>query len=206
MAFLNQETNELHLKIVYSGSPGTGKTTNLQSLFKQTSGDIPTRFFDLHELSQETRFFDFLPMAYGELRAHSLRLHLYTLPPHDVWQSSLLSLLWGVDGIVHVIDSRLKALTENERQIQRTRSLLRLVNRSFSEIPLVFQFNHRDAADALSVDALRSTFIRRGAGSTEAVAVQDIGVMETLDSIANRVLSSMETTGFPQAGSTPPLN
>lgn len=193
MAFLNQDTNELHLKIVFTGGVGSGKTTNLQSLYKQTSVDVPTRFFDLHGLTQPTQLFDFVPLAYGEIRAHALRLHLYTLPAHDVWPSTLMTLLWGIDGLVHVVDSRIPFLSENERQLNRIRAMLTLVNRSFSEIPLVYQFNHRDATNALSISALRAAFSRRGAGSIEAVAVQDIGVLETLDAIANRVLMSMES-------------
>ncbi len=195
MAFLNEDTNELHIKIVYTGSHGCGKTTNIQSLFKQTSSEVSTRFFDLHSVSTKSQFFDFFPLTYGEAKTHALRLHLYTLPSHDLWSTVNMNLLWGADGIVNVIDSRLPYVAEAEKQMTRLKSLLHLVNRSFSEIPMVFQYNHRDATNALDVRSLRSEYTRHGAGEIEAVAVQDIGVIDTLDAIAERVLASMENSG-----------
>jgi signal recognition particle receptor subunit beta len=195
MAFLNEETNELHIKIVYAGSAGCGKTTNLQSLFKQTSAEVSTRIFDLHTLPTQNQFFDFLPLTYGEAKNHAIRLHLFTLPTHDLWPTVNMNLLWGVDGIVNVIDSRLPHLSETEKSLVRLKDMLHLVNRSFSEIPMVFQYNHRDAPSAVDVRALRSEYARHGASGIEAVAVQDRGVIDTLDAIAERILSSMENSG-----------
>lgn len=192
MAFINEQTNELHLKVLYAGAPGCGKTTNLQSLFKQTSSEMSTRLFDLHDLSRKSQFYDFLPLSLGESRAHSLRLHIYTLPAHDIWESVMMNLAWGVDGVVMVVDSRIAALKQNEQQMSRLKMLLRCVNRSFSEIPLVFQYNHRDAADALPLRALKTEFFRPQAGEVEGVAVQDIGVLETVDALAERILTAME--------------
>jgi signal recognition particle receptor subunit beta len=195
MAFLNEETNELHIKIVYAGTAGSGKTTNLQSLFKQTSAEVSTRIFDLHTIPTQNQFFDFLPLTYGEAKNHALRLHLFTLPTHDLWPTVNMNLLWGVDGIVNVIDSRLPQLCETEKSLTRMKDMLHLVNRSFSEIPMVFQYNHRDAANALDARALRAEFARHGAIGVEAIAAQDKGVIDTLDAIAERILSSMENSG-----------
>lgn len=193
MAFLNEKTNELHLKLVYVGGSGSGKTTNFQSIYKQTGADPSSKtFFDMKESAIRSHFFEFLPMSLGETQSHPLRLHLYTLPPHDVWESVLLNLLTGVDGVVQVVDSRMASLQENFRQLTRIQTMLRWVNRSFSEIPLVFQYNHRDAADALSIDALRQEFSRPAAPYMEAVATNDKGVFETLEAISERVIASLE--------------
>jgi signal recognition particle receptor subunit beta len=195
MAFLNEDTNELHLKILYAGSKGSGKTTNLQSLFKLTSSEVSTRFFDLHGMAKGGQFFDFLPISYGEASSHAIRLHLYTLPAHDLWDTVLTSLIVGIDGLVHVVDSRTEMLGENERQLQRLKTLLNRAGRSFSDIPLVLQFNHRDAKSATNIRALKAEFSRHSAAEIEAVAVQDIGVMETMESIADRILDTMENSG-----------
>ena len=58
MAIINEETNEIHLKILMIGAQGCGKTTNLQSLYKQTAGALATRLFDLHGMSNRNSFFD----------------------------------------------------------------------------------------------------------------------------------------------------
>ena len=193
MAHLNQDTKELHLRILYVGAPGAGKTTNLQSIYKQTSTELSTRLFDLHDVSQKNRYFDFLPLAYGQKRALALRLHLFTLPAHDSWPTVLHNLMLGVDGIVFVVDSRLSRIHENETHLNRLRDLLRLTNRSFQDIPLLFQFNHRDAQDATPLHALRKQFSRQAADDFEAIAAQDKGVLESIDMLANRILDTMDT-------------
>jgi signal recognition particle receptor subunit beta len=195
MAFLNEDTNELHLKIIYAGATGSGKTTNFQSIYKQTSTEISTRFFDLHSIPTQSQFFDFLPLTYGEIRNHALRLHLFTLPNHNLWPTVNMNLLWGADGIVNVIDSRIPAIAQTDRNIANLKNMLHLVNRSFSEIPMVYQYNHRDAQNALDIRSLRSEYSRHGASGIEAIAVQDIGVIDTLDAIAERVLAAMENSG-----------
>jgi signal recognition particle receptor subunit beta len=192
MAFLNEDTNELHIKILYAGASGSGKTTNLQSLFKQTSSEISSQFFDLHSIGGNSQFFDFLPLTYGKTQSHALRLHLFTLPSHDLWPTVNMNLCQGVDGIVGVVDSRLPFLEDNEAAFARVKNLLHLTNRSFSEIPLVFQYNHRDAPNAVDLEGLRKEYSRHGAGEIEAIAAKDTGVLETLESIAERVLTAME--------------
>ena len=196
LAFLNEQTNELHLKVLYAGCAGSGKTTNLQSLYKQTSPELSSRLFDLHEVARKNQFFDFLPMSLGQSRAHALRLHVYTLPSHDLWRSVVMNLAWGVDGVVFVLDSRVRALQENEQQLMRLKSILKCVNRNFDEIPLVFQYNQRDAPDALPLRAMKTEYTRTAAAEIEGVAVQDIGVVETVEALSDRILANMESPRF----------
>jgi len=192
MAYINDDSAELYLKILYVGANNVGKTTNLQSLYKQTSGDIATRFFDLHNLQQRNIFFDFLPLSFGDIKAHALRLHIYTLPSHDLWNTVNFSLCTGVDGIVFTIDSRISRLWQNELQLNRIKKLLQRTGKSFNDIPLTIQYNHRDAIDVADLRALKAEFSRYNAADIEAVAVQDIGVMESLDAVVDRILLSME--------------
>jgi len=203
MAFLNEYTGELNLKVLFAGGAGAGKTTNLRSAFKQTSSDIASRLFDLHGLETDAASFDFLPLSLGEARAQPVRLHLYTLPAHDSLELLNQTLFVGVDGIVLVIDSRASALSENERQLTRLNQWLMRQGRRPEDVPVVFQFNHRDAADALPIRALRMRFTRTGAGAGggastdgfEAVAVQDVGVLETIDAVADAILATMANPG-----------
>ena len=52
MAFLNEYTGELHLKILFVGAKGAGKSTNLQSVYKQTSTDIASRLPDVFDIEK----------------------------------------------------------------------------------------------------------------------------------------------------------
>lgn len=206
MAFLNEYTGELNLKVLYVGAAGCGKTTNLRSVFKQTSTEISSRLFDLHGLGQGDSVFDFLPLRLGDAQgpsrgahgaerpAQPLRVHLYTLPSDDTLQILNQTLFMGVDGIVFVVDSRVSALPENERQWERVNQWLQQQGRRLEDVPLVSQFNHRDAPDALPIRALKARFQRSDSMGVEAVAVQDVGVLETIDAIADAILASLEST------------
>ncbi len=205
MAILNEVTNDLMLKVVLVGAPGVGKTTNVQSLYKQTSQDVSSRFFDLHKMGQRSPYFDFLPLSLGEMHSQSLRLHLYSLPRTRFWPTLRRQLLQGCDGLIWVVDSRAHQLEENERALSQLKEDLAEVQLSYETIPLVIQFNHRDSESALSIAALRSAFCRRGAVQTEAVAVQDIGVVETIESLTELLVAEMEhsPTAVPESAGDP---
>lgn len=191
MAYFSDETNELFLKVVYSGCAGAGKTTNLQGLFKQSSPQVPFRHFDLGNFAQSSPYFEFLPMSLSEVRGRSLRLHAYALPAHNMWETTLVNLMTGVDGIVHVVDSRLTSLFENERAFERLKRLLRYAGRT--NVPVVLQFNHRDAATAVPVKVLSQAYGNERYVLRESVATKSIGVSETLEALIEQILKQLES-------------
>jgi signal recognition particle receptor subunit beta len=197
MAILNEVTNEILLKVVYIGCAGSGKTTNIQSIYKQTSGELSSRFFDLHKVRTPTPYFDFLPISLGEVHAQPIRLHLYTLPGIPMWPTLTRQILSGCDGLVWVVDSRSDFLERNEIQMQAMQNRLAEVQINLDEVPLVIQFNHRDSSSALSITALRNAFGRSHAQVVESVAVQDIGVMEAVEVVSEQILQSMEVLPDP---------
>ena len=201
MAILNDVTNDLLVKVVYVGCRHCGKTTNLQSIYKQTSKDVTSRFFDLHAVTTKLPYFDFLPLSLGENRSQTIKLHLYTLPAVKNWKTLQRQLLRGVDGIVWVVDSRSERLEENEIFLRSLEAILAEVQLSFEEIPLVIQFNHRDSKNSISVQALKSVFARKNSYQIEAVAVQDIGVLETVEAMTDLLIQTMEN--LPKESLTP---
>ncbi|NBO37861.1 gliding-motility protein MglA [bacterium] len=200
MAIINEETNEIHLKILVIGAQGCGKTTNLQSLYKQTAGDLATRLFDLHGMSARSSFFDFLPLTLGKHQNHDVRAHLYTLPHHTLLPTMNFSLLAGADGAVFIVDSRLSRLPASEENFRRLRELVRVAHKNMNDFPIVIQFNHRDDPQAVPMDALRLAFHLENSPTVEAVAVQDIGTVESLDALADLILNHMEVPAPVDAG------
>lgn len=197
MAILNEVTNEIHLKVVYIGCAGAGKTTNIQSIYKQTSGEVSSRFFDLHRVRTPTPYFDFLPVSLGEIHSQPIRMHLYTLPGIPLWPALTRQILSGCDGLVWVVDSRSEFLERNESHMMMIQERMAEVQLSLDDTPLVIQFNHRDSSSALSITALRNAFGRENAQVVESVAVQDIGVMEAVEVVSERILQSMEVLPDP---------
>lgn len=200
MAIINEESNEIHLKIVVVGGQGCGKTTNLQSLYKQTAGDLATRLFDLHGMSARNSFFDFLPLTLGKHQNHDVRAHLYTMPHHNLLPTMNQALLAGADGAVFVVDSRLAKLPESEEQFRRLKHLVRQAHKNMHDFPIVIQFNHRDDPQAVAMDALRMVFHLENSPTVESVAVQDIGTVECLDALADLILNQMEVPAPGDAG------
>ena len=94
MAFINEATGDIHFKILYIGSQNSGKTTNLQSIFCESfENEIKRNNTEvLIDLPRNT-FFDFLPVSYGVVADRNARMHLYTLPSHQIWPSVNISLM-----------------------------------------------------------------------------------------------------------------
>lgn len=200
MAIINEDTNEIHLKILLIGAEGCGKTTYLQSLYKQTAGDLATQLFDLHGIAKRNPFFDFLPLTMGKHHNYDVRAHLYTLPHHERLESMNLGLLAGADGAIFIVDSRLSHLPASEEQFRKLKDYSRLAHKSMADFPIVVQFNHRDNPQAVPIDALRLAFHLENSPSLESVAVQDIGTVESLDSLADLILNRMELPAPLDAG------
>lgn len=190
MAIVNDKTQETFLKFLYVGAAGCGKSTNLQWLFKQTSTDLPSKHFDLSQFAKNKSDFEFLPVALGGQQ--SLKINLFTLPAHNLWETIPQHLMLGVDGIVFVVDTRLSKLYDNESQFDRIEALANLTGRTLDNIPLVFQYNHRDAIDAVPIHALKDVYSRKNTLGVEAVATKGIGIIETLESLTEIVLQGVE--------------
>jgi signal recognition particle receptor subunit beta len=193
MAIINEVNGDILIKIVYAGISGSGKSTNLQSIYKQTSSDVSSRFFDLHGLETRHPYFDFLPLACSHIRSQNVRLHLYTLPALDLWDTLARQLLRGIDGLVWVVDSRVENLERNEDHLEKLSKQLNDVGTGIGNHATVIQFNHRDSERAASIGALKAAFQLRGAMQIDSIAVQDIGVLETLNALCELVLGRMDS-------------
>lgn len=192
MAFINEATGDIHFKILYIGSQNSGKTTNLQSIFCDTS-EIEKKSKKTNVLIDLPRntFFDFLPVSYGNVGERNARMHLYTLPPHQLWPSVNISLMLGVDGIVNVIDSRVRYLEKYDGQQLQVKKLIESLQIEHSHIPSVYQFNHTDSYDALPFSTLMKNYQFPESDCFEAIASQGVGVMSTFLKISEKIIQKV---------------
>jgi mutual gliding-motility protein MglA len=191
MAFLNDATGEVHFKILYAGARGAGKTTNLQSLYRQTSADLDSRMFDLQGVPTQKDFFEFLPLTLSLAEGRKQRLHLFTWPDHDLYPSLNQTLLMGLDGIVFVVDSRAWQMSSNEEAWSRLQRQ-KVAFAGMQDVPFLFQFNHRDSPQALPLQALRTFFVSPWGSEKEAIATQDVGILDTLDALSQLLIPPNE--------------
>ena len=188
MSFINYSTKEVNCKIVYFGAGLSGKTTNIQYIYERTQETRRGKLVTLSTENERTLFFDFLPLAVEDVRGYKTRFHLYTIPGQTFYEISREFILKGIDGIVFVVDSQEERMDANIESFEALERSLDRQGYDLARIPLVFQYNKRDTAGAVSLQELEATFNPRGRPYYEAVANRGEGVMETLQAISQSVI------------------
>ncbi|MES2744755.1 MAG: ADP-ribosylation factor-like protein [Bdellovibrionota bacterium] len=189
MAYANFETREIHCKILYVGAKGSGKTENLKSIFQKTQLRLtrePLAFEAQHKAP-----FEFMPLSIGQLKDFHVKLHIYTLPEHNLYPTFNMVITRGIDGIVFVVDSSVSALQDNIDAWAKLKDMLIMEGYNFANMPRVLQYNKRDGDDALSVEALRNEFNTSGISEIEAIATNHVGTLETVQKISGLVLDEL---------------
>jgi len=192
MSFINYASREINCKIVYYGPGLCGKTTNLQYVYQKTAADAKGKMISLATETERTLFFDFLPLALGEIRGFKTRFHLYTVPGQVFYDASRKLILKGVDGVVFVADSQEERMDANIESVENLRINLIEQGYDLDKIPYVIQYNKRDLPNLVSVDELRRELNPTGVPDFEACATTGEGVFETLKAIAKLILFDLK--------------
>ena len=188
MSFINYSSKEINCKIVYYGPGLCGKTTNLQYIHKRMNPHARGRMISLATETERTLFFDFLPVAMGEIRGFKTRFHLYTVPGQVFYDASRRLILRGVDGVVFCADSQLTRMDANVESLENLKINLREQGYDPDRIPMVMQYNKRDIEHVSSVAELHALINYRNVPEYEAVATTGVGVFETLKGIIKLIL------------------
>jgi mutual gliding-motility protein MglA len=192
MTFINYASREINCKIVYYGPGLCGKTTNLQYIYDKTNPTAKGKLISLATETDRTLFFDFLPLELGTVRGFKTRFHLYTVPGQVFYDASRKLILKGVDGVIFVADSQVERMDANIEAIENLDANLRTQGYDLMAIPYVLQLNKRDLPNALPVDKLKESLVKKGEPVFEAVAYQGTGVFETLKEVARQVLVELK--------------
>ena len=192
MSFINYLSREINCKIVYYGPGLCGKTTNLQYIYNKTNPDAKGKMISLATETERTLFFDFLPLALGEIRGFKTRFHLYTVPGQVFYDASRKLILKGVDGVVFVADSQIARMEANVESLENLRTNLAEQGYSLDKLPYVIQYNKRDMPGIAPVEELRQLLNTSAVPDFEGVASTGVGVFDTLKAVAKLVLSALK--------------
>ncbi|HVT45821.1 MAG TPA: ADP-ribosylation factor-like protein [Thermoanaerobaculia bacterium] len=188
---MNKATNEITLKLVYYGPGLCGKTTNLEKIYTNPKLDQKGKLLSMATETDRTLFFDFLPMELGTIGGQKVRVQLYTVPGQVFYDATRKLVLRGADGVVFVADSQASMRESNLQSLGNLHDNLRLNRIDPEKVALVFQYNKRDLASAMPVDEM-SVYLRSGSAPVvEAVALQGVGVMQTLREGVNRIIENV---------------
>merc|ERR1711976_896282 len=170
----------LDLKIVYYGPSKSGKTQNLQVIAEKTPernhGELTSVITQNNNAT-----FRYMRLNFPLLKDIETTCKLFTIPgAHD--EATCKLILHRVDGIVFVADSLAHRQEENRTSLDSLARYLQEYDLDIRTIPLVFQWNYRDAPDAVDLEILEDelNYLRRP--SHEALAHQGVGVFPTLKS------------------------
>lgn len=194
MAFTNFDSKEINCKIVYFGCQGSGKTSNLRSIYSSTSQDIQSGLLEFETDEYDKKFFDFLPVSLGHVNDFHIKLHLYTLPHNPLYETVVSTILKGIDGFVFVVDSRFDSMGDNIEAFLHAKRLLSEDGLNPNDLPSVIQYNKRDVQGAVSIEKLRQEFNPLNTADCESIATEDQGTMDTVQKMAKLVLKKLANT------------
>jgi signal recognition particle receptor subunit beta len=170
---------QISVRIVYVGPGVGGKTTNLRYIREQF------REFRMAELATEgdrTMGGDFLPVALGAelIDGWEPKVSLSSVPGQIQYAESRASVLKNADVVVFVADSNPLRMDANLYALDDVRALLEAEGRDPTQVQVVFQYNKCDLPGAVEPAALDAKLNPGGAPAIAAVAVEGVGVFETL--------------------------
>ncbi|OHB31689.1 MAG: gliding-motility protein MglA [Desulfuromonadaceae bacterium GWC2_58_13] len=192
MSFINYASREINCKIVYYGPGLCGKTTNLQYIYQKTAPDAKGKMISLATETERTLFFDFLPLALGEIRGFKTRFHLYTVPGQVFYDASRKLILKGVDGVVFVADAQEERLDANIESLENLKDNLEEQGYQLENLPFIIQYNKIDLPNITPVEELRKLINPDNVPDFTACAVTGEGVFETLKAVAKQILVDLK--------------
>lgn len=186
--FINRRRRELNLKIVYYGPALSGKTTNLQWLFERTPAKNRSELMSVKTAEDRTLFFDFLQVKMGKIMGLTPKFKLYTVPGQTYYKASRRLVLQGVDGVVFVADSAPNRMRANIQSWHSLAQHLRSYKINIAKCPVVVQVNKQDLPNALSATRVAQILRATAYPVVPAVAINGVGVTNTLKKIVQAVL------------------
>ncbi|HVP90120.1 MAG TPA: GTPase domain-containing protein [Terriglobales bacterium] len=196
MAVVNYATKSLALKVVYYGPGLSGKTTNLRYIYFKLDPAYRGDLVCLETDSERTYFFDLLPIKAGMIGEFKVHFQLMTVPGQVFYEASRKSVLKGADGIVFVADSQIPLLDANLENFDGLRRNCLQQDIDLNAIPLVFQYNKRDLNYLIPVETFNNLLNPQRRPFVEAVAINGVGVFETLREISKLTVPAVREKVF----------
>ena len=193
MSFINKNSKEIYCKVLYAGPPQSGKTTNIQQIYKKTSSQNEnSEWLSLPLEPSSSNLFDFLPLSLGKIRDFSARFHLYTIPGDTLFKSTGKIILKGLDGIVFVADSNPMKADQNIQYLNQLKQQMEDEGYTLKKTPLVIQYNKRDMENAEPISNLRMALNHYNSPDFSAVARSGEGVIPTLTTISKVIITVLK--------------
>jgi len=186
----------LTVKMVYYGPGLGGKTTNLACLHERFPSTQRGEMLQLDTDTERTLFFDYFPMVLGRIGGYRVKVDFFTVPGQSFYHATRRAVLEGADGIAFIADSSPSREEANVVSREDLVANLAALGKNLDDIPHVYQWNKRDARNALPVGVMAAILNPEGAPSAPAIAIRNRGVWETHRLLLGKVFDKLrESTG-----------
>jgi signal recognition particle receptor subunit beta len=190
--FINYARQEINLKVVYYGPGLSGKTTNLEFIFKNIDPKLRSDLVTLNTREERTLYFDFMQLEFAPIKGKKPKFNLYTVPGQVYYNFSRKIILRGVDGVVFVADSQKSRMDENLESLLDLEKNLIEMGESLQTVPWVIQYNKRDLNDIETIEAMESKLNFFGVPYYESVANTGVAVFPTLQKVLTEVIANVQ--------------
>jgi mutual gliding-motility protein MglA len=190
MAAIHKADRTVTFKIVYCGTPMSGKTTNLHHIHSCLDASTRGDLVSLATSADRTLFFDFMAVEAATVHGYRTRFQLYTVPGQITYNATCQLVLKQADGVVFVADSQMDRQRENMQAFANLETNLRLNGQSLQRMPMVLQYNKRDLPNCAPADYMEY-LLNNGSPrcfSYEAAANRGYNVLATLNAVSQLVL------------------
>lgn len=191
MAMANK--NVINANIILYGPRGAGKTSNLQYIFRKVKQSQRGQIVPMQQEGYPHVSYEFLPMELGELNGYDTNLYIYTAPAHPDGSETRHNQLNEAAGVVFIVDSSMAQLDDNIECLTTLKEELRFWEIDYDSFPIVFQYNRRDASDALSIEELETQLNPEGKPYYEALASEGDGVRDTFARICKMAVKKVRS-------------
>ena len=186
---INWQLRRLNLKIVYYGPALSGKTTNLEVIYRSVNPKQRSELVSLKTHEDRTLYFDFLQLELGKIAGLTPHIQLYTVPGQSYYEASRKIVLRGADGVVFVADSDRNKMRANLLAWRNMWDHLESFGLKTDDFPVVVQFNKRDLPTAVPTSTISHILGINGLPTFNAIAIEGKGVLSTLKAITKLVIS-----------------
>lgn len=201
LAILDKENNKIVIRLVYDGTPLSGKTTSLQALSQSLGQELYTP----EEIYGRTTFFDWMQYTGGLFEGYQIRCQIVSVPGQMVWARRRQQLLKNADAIVFVGETSREKFAES---LTVLRGLQKALQHQRHPAGVIFQANKRDLPGALPLTEIQAKLaaLFPNALVVESVATKSTGtrfafvmaVRAALDRVRELIKAAALQEGSPE--------
>ncbi len=176
-------SGRIHFKIVFYGASPSGKTTSLKWLYENVEGYSKGGFTSVDDPNGFTIYFDYTALT----SESNVIFDVYTVAGQKRHKHQRNVVLKGTDGIIFVVDSSRKMMSDNKFSIEELQEYID--NKLNSNLPMVVMLNKRDAPDSITKKVILAELELVKYPVYETIATKGIGIKNAFTSLAREILS-----------------